>query len=237
MEHHGKNLNVQTKSGELDLVTEADKAAESCVVEALEQYFPSDGILAEEGSRREGSSGFRWIIDPLDGTTNFAHAMPHFAVSIGLTYENEVVAGVVFDPFKNEFFEAYLGRGAKLNGKPIRVSKQARLVQALCATGFSYDRRERMDDLLNRVRAILTHCQGMRRLGSAALDMAYVAAGRFDIFVEDGLNAWDVAGGHLLVKEAGGVITNFDGSPHLLESGQVVACNADLLPLVHEWLV
>jgi myo-inositol-1(or 4)-monophosphatase len=225
--HFGGELNIR-KKGELDLVTAADEAAEKLIVAQIASQFPADAVIAEEGSSRDGNSGYAWIVDPLDGTTNFAHQFPHFSVSIALSRDERVVAGVVYDPMKDEFFFAQAGGGAFLNGQPMRVADRQHLSEAMAVTGFSYDRRQRMPELLGRVERILQHCQGFRRLGSAALDLAYVACGRFDLFLEDGLHAWDMAAGLLLVTEAGGLCTNLDGSQHRLFGDQVLATNPRL---------
>jgi len=226
-EHFGREADVR-KKGELDLVTQADEAAEALVVAGIAAAFPHDSILAEEGSRRDGDSGWRWIIDPLDGTTNFAHRFPHFSVSIALERDGRVTDGIVYDPIKEEWFEAHAGEGATRNGEPIRVAARDDLGEALAVTGFSYDRRQRLPQLLNRVARMLSHCQGFRRLGSAALDLAYIACGRYDVFLEDGLNAWDIAAGQLLVAEAGGAVCLLDGSPLDLRRGQILATNPAL---------
>ncbi len=218
------------KKGKLDLVTQADEAAEKFIVDGIIAHFPTDAILAEEGSSRFGDSGYKWIIDPLDGTTNFAHSFPHFSVSIALAKDEQIIAGLVYDPAKDEMFKAQLGQGATLNDSPLVIGDKKDIGESLGVTGFSYDRRERMDLLLDRVRKILDNCQGMRRLGSAALDLAYVAAGRFDVFVEDGLNAWDMAAGQLLVTEAGGKISLLNGGAWRMEGGEILATNQHLLP-------
>lgn len=233
---HVSGFEVRKKS-ELDLITVADETSEKIVVQALRQAFPEDAILAEEGSSCAGSSGYQWIIDPLDGTTNFTHGFPQFCVSIALAYQGQVISGAVFDPIKDEMFLAHRGEGASLNGKAIRIGAHTQLSECLVVTGFSYDRRQRLDELLDRVRRILTHCQGMRRLGSAALDLAYVACGRFDVYLEDGLHAWDIAAGQLIVCEAGGRVSMLDGSPYDLNGKEVMAANPSLLPLAREALV
>ena len=227
-DYFGKDLTVR-KKGRLDLVTEADEAAERLFVEAVTASFPDDAILAEESGRREGSSLWQWIVDPLDGTTNFAHGFPQFCVSAALAYAGELRAGIIYDPIKRELFRACLGEGATLNGEPIQVAARDDLEEALAVTGFSYDRRTRMAALLDRVARLLANCQGMRRLGSAALDLAYVACGRFDLFLEDGLNPWDIAAGTLIVREAGGVAVDFTGTGLELGKGQVLATNSALL--------
>ena len=232
----GRDLNIK-KKGELDLVTQADEAAEQVIVDAIAAHFPGDGILAEEGSSREGKTGFHWIIDPLDGTTNFAHGFPHFSVSIGVAQNGRVRHGIVYDPVKQELFEAHEGEGARLNGKAIRVAGKTELGESLSVTGFSYDRRLRLPELLGRTERMLQHCQGFRRLGSAALDLAYIACGRFDIFLEDRLNPWDIAAGQLLVLEAGGAVCGFDGGPVDLAAGHILACNPSLAPKALAMLV
>ncbi len=219
------------KKSELDLITIADETIERQLVSAIREHFPTDEIQAEEGGSAAGSSGYKWIIDPVDGTTNFAHGLPQFAISIALAKDGQVLSGMVVDPAKDEVFEAHLGEGATLNGRPIRVAQHRQLSECLVVTGFPYDRRQRIDMLLERVRRILMKCQGMRRLGAAALDLCYVACGRFDIYLEDGLNAWDIAAGQLIVREAGGVATMFDGGALDLDGRQILAANAALLPL------
>lgn len=219
------------KKSELDLITIADETIERQLVTAIRESFPEDEIQAEEGGSATGNSGYKWIIDPVDGTTNFAHGLPQFAISIALAKDGEVVSGMVVDPAKEEVFEAHRGEGATLNGRPIRVAEHRLLSDCLVVTGFPYDRRQRIDMLLERVRRILMKCQGMRRLGSASLDLCYVACGRFDIYLEDGLNAWDIAAGQLIVREAGGLATMFDGGVLDLDGRQILAANAELLPL------
>ena len=226
-QYFGGDLSIR-KKGELDLVTLADTEAEKVLVNHIVQAFPHDGILAEEGGCKPGTSGYEWIIDPLDGTTNFTHQFPHFSVSVALAHEGSLVSGIVFDPAKDEWFEAHRGGGAWLNGQPVCPSTCMMLNEALTVTGYPYDRRGRLDRLLSRTGRILQHTQGLRRLGSAALDLAYVACGRFDAFVEDGLNAWDMAAGQLLVLESGGRLCRFDGGPFSLHGGEIVATNPHL---------
>ena len=222
-----KDLHIRKKS-ELDLVTLADETAEKLVLNGIREFYPEDAVIAEESGNHKGSSHFQWIIDPLDGTTNFAHGFPHFAVSIALLEEGRVIEGVVYDPVKEEYFHGRLGHGASLNGAPIRVGGCQTLADALAVTGFSYDRRQRLPELLDRVRRMLSHCRGFRRLGSAALDLAYVACGRFDLYLEDGLHPWDIAAGRLLVTEAGGYIADFSGGPLDPFACEVVAANLHL---------
>ncbi len=220
------------KKGELDLVTDIDRAAEQAILDILNEACPDDHIQAEESGRREGNNAFRWIIDPLDGTTNFANGFPHFSVSIAFAENDILQAGIVFDPMKNEWFEAIRGQGATLNGRLIQVGQKTSLSEALGVTGFSYDRRERMPELLDRVASFLMHTRGLRRLGSAALDLCYIACGRFDVFLEDGLNAWDMAAGSLIVEESGGILSRLDGTLFDLDGGEVIACNPHLSRIV-----
>jgi myo-inositol-1(or 4)-monophosphatase len=219
--------------GEVDLVTEMDERAEGIIREALLRAYPSYGMLAEEGGALAGEEDARWIVDPLDGTTNYAHGLPIFCVSIALEKAGEVVLGVVHDPIRVETFVAERGQGARLNDEPVSVSETDELVRALVVTGFPYDRDEvpAALDLFGRF-AMLT--QGMRRLGSAALDLCYVAAGRLDAYYEQGIHAWDVAAGNLILEEAGGRITDYRGNPFELETGELVASNGPLHPALVE---
>ena len=222
-----------SKKGEIDLVTEADYQAEKTLIESIHRYFPQDNILAEEAGDHEQSSHRTWIIDPLDGTTNFVHGFPFFAVSIGLEIEGEMVAGVVLNPFMNERFEATRGKGAFLNRKPIAVSRTNHLKDALLATGFPYDIHEKHEEVLNYFRKMVITAQGVRRPGSAALDMCYVAAGKFDGFWEQGLKPWDTAAGVVIVKEAGGELSTFQGKHYSPYEESIVAAN----PLVHSQII
>lgn len=226
-----QTLDIDQK-GELDLVTNIDRAAERAIIDILDAEVPDDYIQAEESGSREGTTPYRWIIDPLDGTTNFANGFPHFSVSIALAHCDLLKAGIVFDPIKNEWFEAHRGAGATLNGRIIRVGDKTSLSEALGVTGFSYDRRERMPELLDRVESFLMHTRGLRRLGSAALDLCYIACGRFDVFLEDGLNAWDMAAGCLIVEESGGILSKLNGKPFDVNGGEVIACNTHLARIV-----
>lgn len=212
------------KKGELDLVTEADENAERLVRDLIIAHFPHDAILAEELAAREGDSGYRWIIDPLDGTTNFTHGLPQWSVSIALAKDDEIVEGVVFDPIKSEIFHARRGEGATCNDLPLACGSTERLADALCVSGFSYDRRERIDELMTRVRRALMTTRGFRRHGSAALDLCYVAAGRFDLYWEDGLNPWDMAAGALIAAEAGASVETMYGAPFNPYGNGVLAC-------------
>lgn len=222
-----------SNKGDIDLVTEADIASEELIIERIRSYYPRHGILAEEsgeavfvGGKR---SDWKWIIDPLDGTTNYAHGYPCFCVSIALEYAGVLEIGVVYDPLRNEMFAAERGQGATLNERKIRVSSVEDLNSAMLCTGFPYNVRERQDfarDFAN----FTMQAQAVRRDGSAAIDLAYVACGRFDGFWEDGLNPWDVAAGALLIQEAGGRVTDFLNRPLSIYTPKVVANNG----LVHE---
>jgi myo-inositol-1(or 4)-monophosphatase len=217
-----------TNKGDIDLVTEADIAAEELIIDRIRSHYPLHGILAEESGEtiQEGSSRseWKWIIDPLDGTTNYAHGYPCFCVSIGVEHSGALEIGVVYDPMRNEMFAAERGQGATLNERRIRVSDVEELNRAMMCTGFPYDVRTRPDFARDFTNFTL-HAQAVRRDGSAALDLAYVACGRFDGFWEDGLNTWDIAAGALLVSEAGGRITNFENEPLDIYTKKVVASN------------
>jgi myo-inositol-1(or 4)-monophosphatase len=210
--------------GEVDLVTEVDERAERVIGELLREAFPGYGMLAEEGGRLPGEDDSRWIVDPLDGTTNYAHGLPIFAVSIALERADEVVLGVVHDPIRGETYVAERGGGATLNGEPIRVSDTEEPIRALLVTGFPYDRAD-MPAALELFGRLTMLTQGVRRLGAAALDLCYVAAGRLDAFYERGLHAWDIAAGGLILEEAGGKVTDYQGRDFDLEGGEIVASN------------
>jgi myo-inositol-1(or 4)-monophosphatase len=216
------------KTSFLDLVTEADGEAEAAAVGILHRAFPDHAILSEEGGGVERQSQHRWIIDPLDGTTNFAHGYPHCCVSIGYERRGRVEFGVIFDALRDELFIARRGKGATLNRRPIAVSRAASLDTALLATGFPYDRSSRRRFYLTFWEAMMTRVHGVRRTGSAALDLAWVACGRMDGFWEFGLKPWDIAAGALLVREAGGKVTNMDGTRLSLTGARIVATNRRL---------
>jgi myo-inositol-1(or 4)-monophosphatase len=204
-----------------DFVTEVDRAAEAAVIETLHKAYPDHAILAEE-SGAAGRSDYTWIIDPLDGTTNFIHGFPQYAVSIGLRHRGVITQGVVYDPGRNELFTASKGRGAFLNDRRIRVAKRAQLREALIGTGFPFREIAHLDEYMRMLKAVMESSVGVRRAGSAALDLAYVAAGRLDGFWELGLSAWDMAAGSLLISEAGGLVSDLDGEPNYLDTGHVV---------------
>ena len=217
-------LKVNTKAPN-DFVTEVDHAAEQAIIETLLTAYPGHGILAEESGRSLGAkhSDFVWIIDPLDGTTNFIHGLPMYCVSIALAFRGKVEQAVVYDPTRNDLFIASKGRGAFLNDKRLRVSKRTRLSDSLIGTGFPFRKGDNFQRYLKMLEAVLPHCAGVRRPGSAALDLCYVAAGYYDGFFETGLQPWDVAAGSLMITEAGGLIGNFTGEADYLHQREVVA--------------
>jgi myo-inositol-1(or 4)-monophosphatase len=226
----GKLENAITEKGRPgDLVTIADKASEQVILEVLGRHFPQHSILAEEsGKLGNQDNEFLWAIDPLDGTTNYAHQYPCFAVSIGLLINGVPKVGVIYDPFRDELFRAAAGLGATRNRRPIQVSQTAELSKSLLVSGFAYDRRETPDNNYAEF-CHLTHLtQGVRRDGAAALDLAYVACGRVDGYWERGIAPWDVVAGIILVQEAGGNVTAYDGTPMKIESGRILATNGHL---------
>jgi len=231
-EKFGKVQHI-VKKGEIDLVTEADLAAEKIILGMLGNHFPKDNILSEEAGIREGSSGRKWIVDPLDGTTNFAHGFPFFGVSIALEVEKEIVLGIVYNPFMGEFFEAQKGQGAFLNGSPIHVSNARELGDSLLSTGFPYDIRERSNRIFRRFQTMVVSSQGIRRGGSAAVDMCYVAAGRLDGHWEEDLKPWDTAAGAVIVLEAGGTLSTCEGLAFTPYRKSLVACT----PMIHGEMV
>jgi myo-inositol-1(or 4)-monophosphatase len=217
---------IATKSAPVDLVTEVDRACEALVVAALEKERPEDAVLAEEGGGRDRADAtWRWVIDPLDGTTNYAHGYPRFCVSIGVEREGERRLGVVYDPLLDELYHAVRGGGAFRNGRAIRVSQETRLDRSLLATGFAYDAQQSAEDNLNYFRAFLKRARALRRDGSAALDLSYVASGRLEGYWELKLKPWDVAAGALLVEEAGGRFSDFAGGGPARSGREVVASN------------
>src|ERR1700687_1819910 len=229
-------IKVTRKTNAIDLVPEADQESERAIIRMLGRAFPSHAILAEESGANAQTSEHRWIIDPLDGTTNFAHGFPQFCVSIAYERRGRVQLAVVCDAFKKECFVAQRGRGTTLNGKPAHVSRVPTLDLALLATGFPYDRRERRRYYLAFWEAFMTRTQGVRRTGLAALDLAYVACGRTDGFWEFGLKQWDVAAGALMVEEAGGHVSNMDGSRLDIAAAKIVASNGRLHQRIIETL-
>ncbi len=217
-----------------NVVTEIDQHSEEMILGSIRRHFPKDEILAEEGGTgAPAGSGYRWIVDPLDGTTNYTHGFPVFCVSIGIEHEGKVVAGVIYDPNFRELFTAEAGKGATMNGSPIRVSTVAQLSRSLLVTGFPYNINENPDKAIERFVGALMKAQAVRRMGSAAIDLAYVACGRYEGFWEVGLQPWDVAAGALLVTEAGGVVTNFQGGPCSVYAKDIAASNS----IVHAGLL
>ena len=235
-ERFGRTLQIINKS-ELDLVTESDLASERLIIDRIKTYHPRHAILAEESGAsaprdHEPKSEWRWIIDPLDGTTNYAHGYPCFCVSMGLEREGKMEVGVIYDPLRDEMFTAERGQGASLNGRRIQVSPASNLSGALLCTGFPYDVRER-SEFARHFTNFIMNAQGVRRDGAAALDLAYVAAGRFDGFWEEGLKPWDVAAGVLIIEEAGGRVSNYAGEPFNIFTPPIVASNG----LLHEQMM
>lgn len=231
LQHYWGNLqDVREKGRSGDLVTEADRAAEAVVMAVLERHLPtSHGMLAEEsGASGQGGSAFLWAIDPLDGTTNYTHQYPFCSVSIGLLFEGEPILGVVYNPILTELFQAAKGLGATFNRQPIRVSTTDNLAQSLLVTGFAYDRCDTADNNYAEFCQFTHLTQGVRRGGSAAVDLAYVACGRLDGYWERGLSPWDIAAGIALVREAGGNVTAYDQSPLVVKSGRLLATNGHL---------
>jgi myo-inositol-1(or 4)-monophosphatase len=219
-----ERLTVANK-GLNDFVSEVDHASEKAIIDILLEAYPGHAILAEESGRQHGAkhSEFLWIIDPLDGTTNFLHGLPIYAVSIALVFRGKVEQAVVYDPARNDLFYASKGRGAYLNDRRLRVSKRIRLADALIGTGFPFRRGDNFKRYVQMFEAVMTQCAGLRRPGAAALDLCYVAAGWYDGFFETGLSPWDVAAGSLLVSEAGGLVGNFTGEADFLYQREVVA--------------
>ncbi len=236
----GGDIDIR-KKGAIDLVTEVDLAVERMIRALIAERHPDHDILAEElgGPPAGARSRYCWIVDPLDGTTNFAHGLPLFCCTVALEVDGRLEVGAVYDPTRDELFTAERGRGAFLNGKRLRVSSADRLIDALLVTGFPYTVQARMPELLGLFGAFLAEARAVRRLGSAALDICYVAAGRMDGFWEQGLNAWDIAAGVLLVEEAGGRVTSLDGGPFDLRAGRIVASNGllhdDMLRVIREF--
>jgi len=214
-------LTIQRKQHN-DFVSEVDHAAEEAIIRTIREAYPDHAFLAEE-SGASGESDNVWIIDPLDGTTNFLHGFPQYCVSIAMTHKGSLTHGVIYDPNRNELFTASKGAGAFLNERRIRVSKRLQLNEALIGTGFPFREIEHIDEYLQAFRTIAHSTAGIRRPGAAALDLAYVACGRYDGFWEMGLSQWDMAAGALMIKEAGGLVTDFEGGDQYLEKGRVVA--------------
>lgn len=228
----GSSLDIR-KKGPVDLVTKIDLAADRKIISIIRKRFPDHRLLTEESLPYHGSSPFRWIIDPLDGTSNYAHELDMFCVSIGLEKDGKLILGGVYNPLKEELFFAESGQGATLNGRRIRPSRTRKLIDGLLVTGFPYDRQKKADYYLRFLKVALEDAQGLRRLGAAALDLAYVACGRFDAYWELNLKPWDAAAGVLIVQEAGGKVTGLDGKPLDLDGPiRLLASNGTLHPQI-----
>jgi myo-inositol-1(or 4)-monophosphatase len=223
-------LHTAARKGVIDLVTEYDQRSERCLLDRIRRRFPGHAVLAEESGvhAATGPGQVRWILDPLDGTTNFAHNYPFFAVSVGVEVAGALAAGAVYDPVRDEMFSAAAGHGATLDGTPIRTSAIATVGDALLVTGFPYSVREHPETILPPFHAFLLRAQGVRRDGSAALNLCYLACGRFDGMWESRLSPWDVAAGTLIVREAGGLVTAYDGGEFRLDGRQILASNGPL---------
>ena len=229
----GGALNVRSKRAN-DFVTQVDGAAEEAVMEIVRKSYPEHGFIAEESGETRPDAEYVWIIDPLDGTTNFIHGFPQYAVSIAVRHRGALAHAVVYDPTKNELFTASKGRGAFLNDRRIRVSKCQRLDEALVGTGFPFKELSRLDLYMKQLQVFMSKSSGVRRAGAAALDLAYVACGRLDAFWELGLSPWDMAAGALLITEAGGLVADPSGEQDFMQSGDICAATPKIFPLVLE---
>jgi myo-inositol-1(or 4)-monophosphatase len=228
-ERHGLRKDIQIEAkGRQNFVTEVDKKAEKILVKGLSGILPEAGFITEEGTSAKKGDAYHWVIDPVDGTTNFIHGVYPFAISVGLLEDQEVIAGVVYEFGQDETFYAWKGGGAWLNDRPIRVSTTRRVEDSLLATGFPYTNFRYLNEFLESVHYFMQHSHGLRRLGSAATDIAYVACGRYDGFYEYGLNPWDIAAGILLVKEAGGRVSDFTGEKNPLFEEAIICSNGSI---------
>src|SRR5512145_2937197 len=231
----GGGLEVRAKQRN-DFVTRVDRAAEEAIIEVVRKAYPDHAVLAEESGATPGQAEYQWIIDPLDGTTNFIHGFPQYCVSIAIRHRGALAHGVVYDPNRNEIFTASKGRGAFLNDRRIRVSKCLRLGDALVGTGFSFREGARIDLYSDQLKNIMQKTAGVRRAGAAALDLAYVACGRLDAFWELGLSAWDMAASALMIFEAGGLVGDLRGDDGYLESGEIACATPKIFPALLEAL-
>jgi myo-inositol-1(or 4)-monophosphatase len=235
------DMNLMQTKGLHDFVSYVDLGAEKLLVEKLGKLLPGAGFIVEEGTSVKKGEKYCWIVDPLDGTTNYLHKLHPFAVSIALSEYDEVVAGVVFEAGGNETFSAWKGGGSRLNGNPIKVSSAPQLSNSLIATGFPYNDFSRLGNYLNCLQYFMKNAQGVRRMGSASVDMAYVACGRFEAFFEYGLKPWDVAAGTILIKEAGGIVSDFSGNLKNITGSEIIAANnlvyTDILEIVSKFIV
>lgn len=223
------NLRIEKKEGNNNFVTELDRKSEQVIIETIKKAFPDHNILSEEIGLENNNSNFTWIIDPIDGTTNFIHGHPQYSISIGFKQGDKITHGIIFDPNRNDLYQAELGKGAYLNDKRLRVSKINYLEDALIGTGFPTYDMSILDKYLIILKELLLNTAGMRRAGSAALDLAYVAAGQLDGFFEFNLKPWDVAAGYILIKEAGGIVTDFNNTQDFLKTGSIVAGNPKII--------
>jgi len=227
MKHFNKTHRIEHKRN-AGIVTEADKGAEAFLLKNIFRKYPNSSIITEESGEFRRGSELCWVLDPLDGTTNYASGLPWFCVSIGLMEEGELKAGVIYNPISKELFEGEIGKGAKLNGKRIRVSKEKRIGDSVIGTGFYYSKGETLRQEMEIFTRVNEYARGVRRPGSAALDLCFVAAGRYDGFWEKRLSPWDVAAGFVIVQEAGGVISNYKGKPTDIHEGEVIASNGGI---------
>jgi myo-inositol-1(or 4)-monophosphatase len=236
-DHFGQLTHID-KKGPNDLVTDADLAAQSRIVEMIREQYPDHCILAEEaGFQDQESTSCQWIVDPLDGTTNFAHQLPIFCVSIAFAHAGRTRVGIVLNPVSGELFTAVEGAGAHLNNRAISVSAQSELAESLLVTGFPYDFQSKIKPVMKRFEQCLAAARGIRRLGSAALDLCYVACGRFEAFWEENLNPWDTAAGALIAEEAGGRVTDFAGEPYRLDKNEILATNGRIHEAISDLLI
>jgi myo-inositol-1(or 4)-monophosphatase len=231
LDYAKKGFQIHKKDQGINLVTEADLRSEKAIIQTIRQTFPEHQILSEEqGLQKSPTHPIKWIVDPLDGTTNFAHGFPMYNVSIGVEYVGACVLGVVYDPTRDELFLAQTGKGATLNGTPIHVSVTSKLNEALLVTGFAYDVHTAKDNNLKEFCAFTLRARGMRRTGTAAIDLCYIASGRFDGFWELQLNPWDTAAGKVILEEAGGKVTNYAGEPYSIYGNTIIASNGLIHP-------
>ena len=228
MSHFGNISSVERKSTDIDLLTIADTESEAFILERIKSVYPDHHIIAEESAIFEGNSDYRWVIDPLDGTTNFVHSLPIFAVSIGLQYQEETILGVVYNPAAHKYFWAEKNGGAFLNDKPIHITSISTLSDSLLVTGFPYIHDDRFEKGFDLFKELYGKTQGIRRLGAAALDFCFVAMGRFEGFWEFGLQPWDVCAGAIILQEAGGKVSDWDGSPMPFSGTRVLATNGHI---------
>jgi len=227
LSHYGRVFKVN-KKGAFDLITEADTGSEKRIIATIEKAFPDHTILSEESGLNKGKADHKWIVDPLDGTTNFAHQLGLFSISIAFSLSGDTVIGVVLSPVTGELFTAVKGKGAKLNGRPIKVSNSQPVSESLLVTGFPYDLIDCFNPLMTRFSRCLKASQGVRRLGSAAMDLCFVACGRFDGFWEQNLKPWDTAAGELIAREAGAIITDFSNKPFDIYKNEILATNGKI---------